>query len=106
GLCAYVLATIPDARRRGVCIGYDARHKSRVMAEDAAAVVRGAGVVAYLFDRATPTPVVAFASRDRGAAAAIVVTASHNPKAYNGLKVYGPSGAQIIPPADRIIAEA
>jgi phosphomannomutase len=106
GVCAHLLAEVPDAARRGVTIGYDARHKSRVMAEDAAAVARAAGLAVHLFERPVPTPVVAFALLDRGAAAGLVVTASHNPPEYNGLKVYSGNGAQIVPPEDQRIAAA
>ncbi len=106
GLCAQLLGDVPGAAQRGVAIGYDARHKSRAMAEDAAAVARGAGLRVHLFDRPVPTPLVAFAVLDRGAAAGLVLTASHNPPEYNGLKVYAANGAQIIPPLDRRIAEA
>ncbi len=106
GLAAWLLASVPDARTRGVCIGHDARHKSRAMAEDAAAVARAAGLRVFLFDAPVPTPVAAFASRELGAAAGLVVTASHNPPEYNGLKVYGENGAQIVPPVDRAIADA
>jgi phosphomannomutase len=106
GLVAYLLEAVPDAARRGVVIGYDARHKSRVMAEDAAAVARGAGLAVLLFDRPVPTPLVAFTLLDRSAAAGLVVTASHNPPEYNGLKVYAENGAQIIPPMDERIAGA
>jgi phosphomannomutase len=102
GLCAYL-------RQNGltdgpVVIGYDARHKSDVFARDTAAVVRGAGLDAVLVDGPTPTPVIAFAIRHLGAAAGVVVTASHNPPQDNGYKVYLGDGSQIVPPADAEIA--
>ncbi|MFC0627363.1 phospho-sugar mutase [Kribbella deserti] len=104
GLCAYLKANgLTDGP---VLIGYDARHKSDVFAQDTAAVVRGAGLDAVLLDRALPTPVVAFGIRHLGAVAGVVVTASHNPPQDNGYKVYLGDGSQIVPPADIEIAAA
>lgn len=89
-----------------VLIGYDARHKSDVFAQDTAAVIRGAGLDAVLLDRPTPTPVVAFGIPHLKAVAGVVVTASHNPPQDNGYKVYLGDGSQIVPPADHEIAAA
>jgi len=106
GLCAHLLETVPDAKERGVCIGFDGRKNSRVFADDAARVVAGFGIRVHAFDHVVPTPVLAFSCLDRRAAAGIMVTASHNPPAYNGYKVYWENGAQIIPPIDGGIAKA
>ena len=104
GLCAYLKANgLTDGP---VLIGYDARHKSDVFAQDTAAVVRGAGLDAVLLDRPTPTPVVAFGIGHLKAVAGVVVTASHNPPQDNGYKVYLGDGSQIVPPADSEIAAA
>jgi phosphomannomutase len=104
GLAAYLKAKgLTDGP---VLIGYDARHKSDVFAQDTAAVIRGAGLDAVLLDRPAPTPVVAFGIRHLHAVAGVVVTASHNPPQDNGYKVYLGDGSQIVPPADAEIAAA
>ena len=104
GLVDYLLATMPDAASRGVIIGYDARRKSDVFALDTARVCAARGVKALLFDQHVPTPVLAWNITATGAAAGVMVTASHNPPADNGYKVYLGTGSQIVPPADSDIA--
>ncbi len=106
GLAAYLLDNVPDARQRGVVIGRDARRNSEVFAEDTARVLGGAGIKSYLAHRPWPTPTTAWAVTEQGACAGVMVTASHNPPAYNGYKVYWGNGAQIIPPHDTGIAAA
>ena len=106
GLAAYLLEQVPDARARGVLIGHDARRNSRVFAEDTARVLGGAGLRVYLAHRPWPTPTTAWAVVAKQACAGVMVTASHNPPAYNGYKVYWGNGAQIIPPHDAGIAAA
>ncbi len=100
GLARYLLATDPQARQRGVVIGYDARRKSDVFASDTARVMAAHGIRAMLFDQHVPTPVLAWSITHLDAAAGVVVTASHNPPADNGYKVYLGDGAQIVPPHD------
>ncbi|MEZ4272128.1 MAG: phospho-sugar mutase [Myxococcota bacterium] len=106
GLGTYVKDTIAGAQERGIVVGYDGRTDSRCFAEAAASVFVALGFRVYLGDRPLPTPVCAYAVRDLQAAAGIVVTASHNPPAYNGYKVYWQNGAQIIEPHDAAIAAA
>jgi phosphoglucomutase len=90
---------------RGVVIAHDCRHKSSEFSETIALVLAASNIKAYLFEDVRSTPELSFAVRHLHAAAGIVVTASHNPPEYNGYKVYGPDGGQIIPDiADRVIA--
>src|SRR5262249_39701412 len=94
------------ARQRGVVVGHDARRLSPELAEEAIATLNGAGLRALVFEGNTPTPLCAFATRDLGAGAGIVVTASHNPPAYNGYKVYNDDGARTTPPRPRPVRQA
>jgi phosphomannomutase len=104
GLAAYLLDH-GASRSSSVVIGYDARHNSDVFARDTAEVMTGAGLRALLLPRPLPTPILAFAIRELGCVAGVMVTASHNPPQDNGYKVYLGDGSQIVPPADSEIAE-
>jgi phosphomannomutase len=103
GLAAY-LRDQGAPREASVVIGYDARHNSDVFARDTAEVMVGAGLRALLLPRPLPTPLLAFAIRELGCVAGVMVTASHNPPRDNGYKVYLGDGSQIVPPADGEIA--
>ena len=105
GLGRYLLeCAAPLARSGGVVVGFDGRHMGRELALEAALVLAGLGIVAKLTCEPSSTPLVAYAVPALGAAAGIMVTASHNPREYNGFKVYWHNGAQIIPPHDGAIA--
>jgi phosphomannomutase len=104
GVGVYLLAHVGDAKTRGVLIGHDARRNSRVFSEDSARVLGGLGIKVYLAHRPWPTPTTAWAVVEKRACAGVMVTASHNPPAYNGYKVYWGNGAQIVPPHDVGIA--
>ncbi|MDN4139582.1 phospho-sugar mutase [Bacillus velezensis] len=106
GLAAYIAKQGEDAKKRGVAIAYDSRHKSPEFAMEAAKTLASQGIQTYVFDELRPTPELSFAVRKLNAFAGIVVTASHNPPEYNGYKVYGDDGAQLPPKeADIVIAE-
>ncbi|MGJ3508618.1 phospho-sugar mutase [Enemella sp. A6] len=99
-------AHLQDIGAKGglVLVGHDARYNSDVFARDTVEVLAGIGFDAVLIDEPVPTPVVAFGIKHLGAVAGVVVTASHNPAADNGYKVYLGDGIQIIPPSDAQIA--
>ncbi|MFC7441665.1 phospho-sugar mutase [Laceyella putida] len=106
GLAQYIEKQGTEAKRKGVVIAYDSRHLSPELAQEAGLVLARHGVRAYVFDALRPTPELSFAVRHLGATAGIMITASHNPREYNGYKVYGADGAQIATKlADAIIHE-
>jgi phosphomannomutase len=106
GLGHYLLEHRAESQKEGVVIGFDGRHGSLEFAEDAARVLGGLGFQIHRFTEVSPTPALAHAVVHLGAAAGIMVTASHNPPRDNGYKVYWNNGAQISPPHDLGISEA
>jgi len=110
GLAAFLVARGASpltGEKPSIVIGYDGRKNSKVFAEDTAEIMAGAGVRTVLLPRMLPTPVLAFAVRFLGTSAGVMVTASHNPAADNGYKVYlgdYDHGSQIVPPVDGEIA--
>lgn len=105
GLANYLLQTFPK-EKASIVISYDSRNNSKTFAEITADVMLSNGIKTYLFDALRPTPELSFSIRHLGCKAGVMVTASHNPKEYNGYKVYWEDGAQITPPHDKnIIAE-
>jgi phosphomannomutase len=104
GLAQELLTSVAQPAQRTVVVGGDARRMSPELAQDTANILASAGMRVFLFDEPVPTPFVAFAVKLLGAAAGVVVTASHNPPQYNGYKVYWGNGAQIVPPVDERIA--
>ena len=104
GLANEILDCGTEFAEKGVVIAHDSRNNSRVFAAEAASVLCANGIKTYLFDSLRPTPELSFAVRYLSCARGIVITASHNPKEYNGYKVYGEDGGQIPPQtADKII---
>ncbi len=97
GLADYIKSKGMAEMKKGVVISYDTRKNSRLFAESAADVLATNGIKTYLFDEVHPVPMLSFAVRQLKTAAGIMITASHNPKEYNGYKVYGEDGAQMSP---------
>ena len=103
GLAKHVIAEKPNGA--SVVIGYDGRHNSKKYAELSAKIFIHLGIKVHLFSEVVPTPFVSYAVTLLGCTSGVMVTASHNPKEYNGYKVYWENGSQIIEPRDRYIKE-
>ena len=104
GLANYIKAHVPG--EKSVCISYDARNNSELFAQISADVLSNNGIKVYLFEGLRPTPELSYSIRAKKATAGIMVTASHNPKEYNGYKVFWSDGGQITAPVDKdIVAE-
>ncbi|MFH0759135.1 MAG: phospho-sugar mutase [Bacteroidota bacterium] len=100
GLCNYLLSQFSDRKEISVAVAHDCRNNSPLFAEITAQICVANGIRAYLFDDLRPTPELSFAIRKLGCQSGVMVTASHNPKEYNGYKVYWEDGGQIINPHD------
>ena len=106
GLSNYLHKQFSNLSQIKAAIAYDSRNNSKLFAEKAAKVLTANGIKVYLFDRLRPVPELSFAIRYLSCQAGIMITASHNPKEYNGYKVYWDDGGQIVPPHDKnIISE-
>ena len=104
GLANYIISQ--NGQGKGVAIAYDSRIMSKEFSDEAALCLNANGIKTYRFESLRPTPELSFAVRELGCIAGIVITASHNPREYNGYKVYWEDGAQITPPHDKnILAE-
>ena len=97
GFAQYLLELFPKAKEMGVVISHDNRHQSREFTLLSAKVLNDFGIKAYIFDTLRPTPELSFAVRYLKACGGIMITASHNPKEYNGYKVYDETGCQLVP---------
>ena len=105
GLANYILKNVPGDSH-SVCVSFDSRNNSDVFAHITAEVLSANGIHVYIYDCLHPVPLLSYAVRKKHATAGVMVTASHNPKEYNGYKVYWSDGAQIISPVDKdIVAE-
>ena len=93
----YLLEIFPNAKKEGVVISHDNRHMSREFTLLSAQVLNDLGIKTYIFDSLRPTPELSFAVRYLKACGGIMITASHNPKQYNGYKVYDETGCQLVP---------
>ena len=103
GLANYIKKTYPEPHK--AAISYDCRNQSREFAEITARVLAANDFTVYLFDALRPTPELSFAVRKLECHMGVMITARHNPKEYNGYKVYGNDGAQVVPPDDELIIE-
>ena len=105
GLSRYISSLGEEAKKRGVVISYDTRRKSRLFAEKPAGGLAKNGIKAYLFSEVHPVPMLSYAVRYLKTVAGVMITASHNPKEYNGYKVYGEDGAQMSPEATEVVVK-
>ncbi|MDR1673204.1 MAG: phospho-sugar mutase [Bacteroidales bacterium] len=105
GLCNYLKRNFAGQSEIKVAVAYDSRNNSRLFAETVAGIFAANGVKVYLFESLRPTPELSYAVRRYNCRSGVVVTASHNPKEYNGYKAYWEDGAQVIPPHDKAIIE-
>ena len=105
GFANYLNKNFADRKRISVVVGHDCRNNSRLFAETVAGVFSANGIFVYLFESLRPTPEISFAIRQLGAQAGVNVTASHNPREYNGYKAYWDDGAQVLAPHDKGIID-
>ena len=105
GLANYILKRFPGREDLSVCVSYDSRNYSKEFAKITADVMSANGIHVYLFDNIRPTPELSYSIRLKGAVAGVMITASHNPKEYNGYKAFWSDGGQVTSPEDKEIVE-
>lgn len=105
GLARYIASNGDEARKRGIVIAFDTRHFSYEFAVETARILGSYNITSYVYKEARPTPQLSYTVRELNAFAGVVITASHNPKQYNGFKVYGEDGAQLVPSGANAIIE-
>ena len=105
GFANYLLKAYPEKKDLAVVVGHDCRNNGRMFAETVADIFSANGIKAYLFESLRPTPEISFAIRQLGCQAGVNVTASHNPREYNGYKAYWGDGAQVLAPHDKGIID-
>ena len=105
GFANYLLKAFPGKKDLAVVVGHDCRNNGRMFAETVADIFSANGIKAYLFESLRPTPEISFAIRELGCQAGVNVTASHNPREYNGYKAYWADGAQVLAPHDKGIID-
>ncbi|MFJ8234117.1 phospho-sugar mutase [Ureibacillus sp. NPDC094379] len=105
GLARFVASNGEEATKRGVVIAYDTRHFSQEFAVETARILGAYNITSYIYKEPRPTPQLSFTVRELNAFSGVVITASHNPKQYNGFKVYGEDGAQLVPAGANAIVE-
>ncbi|WP_282013651.1 phospho-sugar mutase [Marinifilum flexuosum] len=101
GLANYLNKSFPDKEQISICIGYDCRNNSKLFSDTVANIFSANGIKAYIFEDLRPTPEMSFAIRHLGCQSGVIITASHNPKEYNGYKAYWEDGSQLVPPHDK-----
>lgn len=105
GLANYINKCYPNEENKSVCIGHDCRNKSRMFAETVADIFSANGIKAYLFEDLRPTPEMSYCIRELKCKSGVIITASHNPKEYNGYKAYWADGGQLVPPHDKNVID-
>lgn len=105
GLANYLNKVFSNKKQISICIGYDCRNNSRLYADTVANIFSANGIKAYIFEDLRPTPEMSFAIRELKCQSGVIITASHNPKEYNGYKAYWEDGAQIVTPHDTNIID-
>ncbi|MDQ2177396.1 phospho-sugar mutase [Marinifilum sp. D714] len=101
GLANYLNKSFTNKEQISVCIGYDCRNNSKLFSDTVANIFSANGIKAYIFEDLRPTPEMSFAIRHLGCQSGVIITASHNPKEYNGYKAYWEDGSQLVPPHDK-----